>query len=97
MMESVRRAWAEAEQNSVILLQQRRDIRLATTHAVETARNVVTSMYQLGGGSSIFDSSPLQQCLRDIHVVTQHFMVSESTYELVGRLILGVDTNVAMF
>ncbi|MDR8373559.1 acyl-CoA dehydrogenase family protein [Pseudomonas lactis] len=97
MMESVRRAWAEAEQNSVIPLQQRRDIRLATTHAVETARNVVTSMYQLGGGSSIFDSSPLQQCLRDIHVVTQHFMVSESTYELVGRLILGVDTNVAMF
>ena len=54
-------------------------------------------MYQLGGGSSIFDSSPLQQCLRDIHVVTQHFMVSESTYEVVGRLFLGLDTNVSMF
>ncbi|WP_447593889.1 acyl-CoA dehydrogenase family protein [Aquipseudomonas campi] len=96
MLESVRRAWDEAEQNGVIPVEQRRDIRLATTHAVETARTIVTSMYQLGGGASIFDNSPLQQCLRDIHVVTQHFMVSESTYELVGRLFLGLDTNVSM-
>ncbi|MBC6624494.1 acyl-CoA dehydrogenase family protein [Pseudomonas carnis] len=97
LMESVRQAWNEAEQQGVIALEKRRDIRLATTYAVEIARNIVTSMYQLGGGSSIFDSSPLQQCLRDIHVVTQHFMVSESTYEVVGRLFLGLDTNVSMF
>ncbi|MNO07262.1 hypothetical protein D3C81_2293860 [compost metagenome] len=53
-------------------------------------------MYQLGGGAAIFDNSPLQRCLRDIHVVTQHFMVSDSTYELTGRLFLGLETNVSM-
>ncbi|MNF17787.1 hypothetical protein D3C80_2214960 [compost metagenome] len=63
---------------------------------MHTAQNVVTSMYQLGGGAAIFDNSPLQRCLRDIHVVTQHFMVSDSTYELTGRLFLGLETNVSM-
>ncbi|MBM7062969.1 acyl-CoA dehydrogenase family protein [Pseudomonas sp. UL073] len=96
VMEAVAQAWQEAEQRGVIPVAQRRDIRLATTHAVDVAREIVGSMYQMGGGAALFANSPLQQCLRDIHVVSQHFMVSESTYELVGRLFLGLDTNVSM-
>ena len=95
LMESLGSAWEQAE-SGAISIEQRRDIRLATTHAVHAAQDVIGSMYQLGGGAAIFDNSPLQRCLRDIHVVTQHFMVSESTYELTGRLFLGLDTNVSM-
>lgn len=96
LMDSLASAWEQAEQTGEIAVEQRRDVRLATTHAVHTARDVVTSMYQLGGGVAIFDSSALQRCLRDIHVVTQHFMVSDATYELTGRLFLGLETNVSM-
>ena len=42
-----------------------------------------------------FVGVPRQRQFRDIHVVTQHMMVNESTLELVGRLMLGQDTNTA--
>jgi hypothetical protein len=34
--------------------------------------------------------------LRDVHVVTQHAMVAQSTYELTGTMLLGLDTDSAM-
>lgn len=96
MMDAVRAGWNEAETTGEIAVDTRRDIRLATTHAVHSAQDIISSMYQLGGGNAIFSQSPLQHCLRDIHVITQHFMVSDSTYELTGRLLLGLDTDVTM-
>jgi len=74
----------------------RRDLRLATTHAVEASAGVVQAMYACAGGNAIFDSSPLQRCLRDVQVASQHTMVGESTWELTGRLFLGLPTQVAM-
>jgi hypothetical protein len=53
-------------------------------------------MYEAGGGTSIYATSPLQRCFRDVHVATQHAMVATSTYELTGRLLLGLDTDSAM-
>jgi alkylation response protein AidB-like acyl-CoA dehydrogenase len=50
-------------------------------------------MYHAAGGSSIHESSPLQRVFRDVHVVTQHGMVAERTYETVGRMALGLPTD----
>jgi alkylation response protein AidB-like acyl-CoA dehydrogenase len=73
---------------------QRLHIRLATTHAVKTSAEVVSSMYELGGGSALYTSSPLQRIFRDVHAATQHMMVSSATFELAGRLLLGLETDV---
>ena len=56
---------------------------------------VVTSMYHLAGGSSIYDSSPLQRRLRDVHVATQHMMIAPRTWELAGSVLLGEATDVS--
>ena len=53
-------------------------------------------MYGLAGGSAVYRSSPLQRIFRDVHVATQHMMVSSSTLELTGRLLLGLETDTAM-
>ncbi len=95
LLNAVDEAW-DAAMKSEISLQQRWNIRLATTYAVEEAAEIVSRMHRIAGGSAIFDTSPLQRCLRDVHVATQHMMVSESTYELVGRLLLGMPTNTSM-
>ena len=50
-------------------------------------------MYEAGGGTSIYHTSPLQRCLRDVHTATQHLMVSSSTMELAGRVLAGVDAD----
>ena len=96
LMETVEAAWDAATKDGEITVAHRRDIRLATTHAVQSAARAVDLMYTLAGGSSVYRNSPLQRQFRDVHVATQHMMVSDATYELTGRLLLGVPTNTAM-
>ena len=77
-------------------LEQRSSVRLASNVACDTAAEVTTAMYRLAGGTSVYRTSPLQRMFRDAHVMTQHIMVAPNTYEQVGRLTLGLETNTAM-
>ncbi len=95
LREAVARAWESAERGGEIALRDRAHLRLAATHATATAARAVDLMYTAGGGTAIYATSPLQRCLRDAHAVTQHVMVAEPTYELVGRVLLGVDADTA--
>lgn len=85
--------WQAALSEGAIAVQQRALLRLAATHATVNAANVVDLMYNAGGGTSVYATSPLQRCFRDIHVVTQHMMVAPATFELTGRVFLGVDVD----
>jgi indole-3-acetate monooxygenase len=96
LFEGMEETWTAASAEGAISIHQRGTLRLAATHATTSAADVVDSMYNAGGGTSIYASSPLQRCFRDIHVVTQHMMVAPSTYELIGRLFLGVDVDTTM-
>jgi alkylation response protein AidB-like acyl-CoA dehydrogenase len=94
MLEEARAAFAAAVDGS-IPVERRLGLRLAATHATRTAAAVANAMYDAGGGSSIYDSSPLQRRFRDVHAATQHMMVSPATFELAGRLLLGLPTDTA--
>jgi alkylation response protein AidB-like acyl-CoA dehydrogenase len=87
-------AWTAAERGGEMALEHRLGLRLAASHATEVAAEVVTAMYHAGGGTSIYDSSMLQRRFRDVHVATQHMMVAPATWELGGRLLLGLPTDV---
>jgi alkylation response protein AidB-like acyl-CoA dehydrogenase len=89
-------AWDKALAGKPVPVDERRDVRLATTHAVQAAVKVVDAMYTLAGGTSVYETSRLQRQFRDVHVATQHIMVAPSTLETVGRLYLGIDTNTAL-
>ncbi|MFT3810437.1 MAG: acyl-CoA dehydrogenase family protein [Micropepsaceae bacterium] len=93
LRESVAAAWETAQRDGRLTIEQRRDIRLATTHGTRAAARAVDLMYNLGGGSSVYDSSRLQRCFRDVHVATQHMLVGTPTLELTGKLFLGLDAE----
>jgi alkylation response protein AidB-like acyl-CoA dehydrogenase len=93
--ETIDAAWSLALEGGPLPIEARRDLRLATTHALQTSLQVVDAMYTLGGGSAVYETSPLQRHLRDVHVASQHIMVSSHTLETIGQLLLGVDTNIA--
>ena len=95
--ETIEAAWDKALQGKPIPVEQRRDMRLATTHAVQASVRVVDAMYTLAGGSAVYETSDLQRRFRDVHVATQHIMVAPSTLETVGRLMLGIETNTQNF
>jgi alkylation response protein AidB-like acyl-CoA dehydrogenase len=56
---------------------------------VETATRIVDACYQAGGGSALYEKSPLQRRLRDIHTLTQHASVQENIFMTLGAEKLG--------
>jgi alkylation response protein AidB-like acyl-CoA dehydrogenase len=68
-------------------------LRATAAHATHTAAEVVAVAHRLVGSSSIFESSPLAQAFRDVHVATQHAMVAEPVFVLAGRVMLGLPTD----
>ncbi|MBA2400453.1 MAG: hypothetical protein H0V72_17455 [Bradyrhizobium sp.] len=91
--EAVDEAWQLARQSGAIEMRHRASLRLAAIHATSTASDVTRSMYDLGGGSSVLLSSPLQRRFRDAHVTTEHIMVAPPTYELSGRVFMGLPVD----
>ena len=49
----------------------------------------VAGLYQLAGASSLFTSSRLERCFRDVNASTKHITVSSSHFETVGQYLLG--------
>ena len=74
---------------------ERRRIRLAATHATQTAADVAASMFRTAGGAAVYRTSPIQRCFRDAAVAAQHAMVAPRTMETAGRMRLGLETDTA--
>ena len=93
--QAIEEAWIAAQEPEPVPAPQRMGLRLAATHAVRTAAEVAWSMYDLGGGTAIYEDSPLQRRFRDAHTATAHFQVNAASFELPGRLLLDLPTNIA--
>lgn len=89
-------AWKAASAGDPLAVEHRAALRLAATHATRTAADVCRAMYDLGGGSALFLSSPLQRRFRDAHAGTQHMMIAPQTYELAGRVLMGLPTDASL-
>lgn len=87
---AVEQAWQAAQRTEPVAVPTRLGLRLAATHATRTSAEVTRAMYDLGGGSAIYRDSPLQRRFRDAHTATAHFQVNPATYELCGKLLLGL-------
>jgi alkylation response protein AidB-like acyl-CoA dehydrogenase len=94
--EAIEAAWRAAQDPDPVDVALRNQLRLAATHAVRTSAEVVRSMYDLGGGTAIYDDSPLQRRFRDAHTATAHFQVNEASRELPGRILLGQAADPSM-
>ena len=88
-------AWLQAC-DSEPSVESRNGLRLAATHAVRTSAEVTRSMYDLAGGTAIYDGAPLQRHFRDAHTATAHFQVNEASRELPGRILLGLPADASM-
>jgi alkylation response protein AidB-like acyl-CoA dehydrogenase len=96
LYDSVADAYQFAQSNGEVELAHRRNVRLAASHAIEASARAVDMMYTLGGGTSVYRQSPLQRIFRDVHVATQHMIVGEQSWETIGRVLLGLDTDTSM-
>jgi alkylation response protein AidB-like acyl-CoA dehydrogenase len=89
--ETTRDLWETVSRREPPSLEQRAVYRLAIAQAMANAVQAVDLMYSLGGASAIYAASRLDRCLRDAHTAAAHVWVAPDTYELAGRVLLGLD------
>jgi alkylation response protein AidB-like acyl-CoA dehydrogenase len=96
LLEAVREIWAAAGQGT-ITLDQRANLRLATTHGIRLAAQAIDLIYNQAGATAAYESHLLHRHFQDIHVITQHLQGRLAHYELVGRYWLGLHVDEGRF
>lgn len=91
MFEACGEAWSAAANGMPVGLDQRVSARLAMAQVGEAAKAAVQTAYDIGGGTSVYDSCPLQRCFRDVHTASQHVQVQSAHFESTGRVLLGLE------
>jgi alkylation response protein AidB-like acyl-CoA dehydrogenase len=89
--EATRDIWETVSRRETPSTSQRAVYRLAVAQAYANATQAVDLMYSLAGATAIYARSRLDRCLRDVHTAGAHVWVAPDTYELAGRLFLGLD------
>ena len=91
LLEACEDAWGAASAGVPLTLEQRVAVRLACAQAAEATKAVVQIAYDAGGGTSVYESCPIQRSFRDAHAAAQHIQVQSANFETGGRVLLGLD------
>lgn len=97
LQESAQMAWDIASEDRPPTDAERARMRGGAAWVVDRCAAVVSAAYHSGGGSALYDSSPLQRRFRDVHAITQHFLVRPDTMAKAGALLLGEEIDLAVF
>jgi alkylation response protein AidB-like acyl-CoA dehydrogenase len=90
LLQTVTQIWEDLTQpDGALSLEHRMTLRMASTHAIHTAREAVDFAYNAAGTTAIFESHPLERRFRDMHTVTQQLQGRLSHFETVGAYLLG--------
>jgi alkylation response protein AidB-like acyl-CoA dehydrogenase len=93
LFEACDEAWRTVESGGELTLDQRAAVRLSCAQVAEAAKSAVQIAYDIGGGTSVYESCPLQRCFRDMYAAVQHVQVQGGNFETVGRVLLGLDAG----
>lgn len=89
LFETMAAVWSEIRASDSMSLDQRVRVRLAGSHAIETARIVADEVYHAAGTTAIFAGNGFERRFRDMHTVAQHLHGREAHFETVGQFMLG--------
>jgi alkylation response protein AidB-like acyl-CoA dehydrogenase len=61
------------------------------TYVIGACVDVVQLVFKAAGGTAVYQKGPLDRCLRDVLTMNQHVVGTLRTYEMAGRLLLGME------
>ncbi len=97
LTQTVGDVWAAVCDAGTITLDQRASLRIAATHAIRLAVEVVDTLYHAAGSTSAYEGHLIQRAFQDIHVISQHMQSRRAHYELMGRYWLGLPADDGRF
>jgi alkylation response protein AidB-like acyl-CoA dehydrogenase len=83
--------WRKGEAGESFSIQDRAQARLAVVTAAKLAVQAVDLVADAAGMSSALTSCPIERCWRDVHTASQHVLMSTPRFEVVGRVLFGLD------
>ncbi|MFQ5757862.1 MAG: acyl-CoA dehydrogenase family protein, partial [Acidiferrobacterales bacterium] len=86
---TVETVWSSVKAHGAISADERIMLRMAATHTIRQAAEVVDLAYNVCGTDGIFRNREIQRRFQDIHVITQHAQGRTAVYEYLGRHFLG--------
>ena len=93
LLETLGEAWEVTRRGEPLSWEQRGLLRLSATQAATQAVQAVDIVYRAGGASSVYASTQLERCLRDIRAASQHLQLSATNYETAGQMFFGADMS----
>jgi alkylation response protein AidB-like acyl-CoA dehydrogenase len=93
LFDSLAQIWRAVVASGEMTFDQRMQIRLASTWAINEAEKVVAAVYSAAGSTAIFNDQPFERRFRDIHAVTQQVQGRPVHFETVGAYVMGLETD----
>lgn len=90
-------AWSTARAGEVASPLDRACLRATAAQVTALACRAVDTAHALAGGVAVYETSPLQRRLRDLHTATQHFVNGREFYSTVGAILAGEPVDTTMF
>ena len=89
--EATSEMWQTVAHTQELPTAERIKVRLAGTHAIRTAADVVDDAYTICGSTAIFESNTIQRCFRDVHAIRQQIQGRPTHYDTAGQFYLGLE------
>jgi alkylation response protein AidB-like acyl-CoA dehydrogenase len=67
------------------------ELRSAAVFATDIAAEVTRRMFRHAGARALYSGNVIERCMRDMQAASQHFVGSQSSHELRGQALLGVE------
>jgi len=83
--------WATLRDGRQPTERQRALFTTAYPHVVGVCVDVVQLVCKAAGGGAVYQKGPFDRCLRDVLTANQHVIGTLRTYEMAGRLLLGLE------
>jgi len=89
-------AWDELDRTGDLQQEGRADLRLAMANAATACRVAVDLCVATATTAAIKRGSPIDRAHRDIVTASQHIVLNDRTYGMVGGVLLGKQTGIPM-
>lgn len=86
-------AWRQGEAGAPFGAPERAAARLASVTAAKLAAMAVDVVHEASGMNAVQTAGDLERCWRDVHTITQHVILGAGRYEIIGRIMLGLDAG----
>jgi len=83
--------WRRGEAGDTFTLKDRAHVRLGIVTAVKLALQAIDLVADVAGMNSALTSCAIERCFRDAHTASQHVLMNSARFEIVGRVLLGLD------